>query len=158
MLRDCCQDKTSPYDIRPAETGLFRAAIELAERLLEHDVTDLQRGAITEMLAFLRNLPAPPPAGLNGEFGFELQSESDVSDGGHAGAWVVCVCRGLLEVFSSGYEPLTDFSWELCPGKPNQNDLSHAHEWIKQVADPYSLLPEGHRLVVEAETWAVSAG
>lgn len=158
MRRDYCQDKTSLYDIRPAEAGLFRAAIELAERLLEHDVIDLQHSAITEMLAFLRNLPAPPPAGLNGEFGFEFKPDSGDSDGGHAGAWVVCVYGGLFEVFSSGDEPPMGFSWELCPGKLNKNDLSYAHDWIEQVADPYGVLPEGHHLAVEAVTWTVSAG
>lgn len=155
---DYCQDKTSPYDIRPDETAMLRAAIGLAERLLEHELADPQRRAITEMLTFLRNLPAPPPAGLNGEFGFEFQPDSGESDGGHAGAWVVSVSRGLFEVFSSGYEPLTGFSWVLCPGKPNQNDLTHANEWIEQVADPYGVLPERHHLVVEAVTQMVIAG
>ncbi len=118
MVRDCCQDKASPYDISLAEADLFRAAIGLAEQLLEQDVNDLQREAITAMLAFLRNLPAPPPAGFNGEFGFEFQQKSAESDGSQAGAWVVCVYRGLFELFSSGCEPLLAFSWELCPGKP----------------------------------------
>ncbi|MFC4861224.1 hypothetical protein ACS8MQ_08800 [Pseudomonas sp. MAHUQ-62] len=154
---DYCQDKTSQYDIRPAETDLMHAAIALAERLLEYQLTASQRSAITEMLAFLRNLPAPPPAGLNGEFGFEFRLDSEQDDGGHAGAWMICVCRGLFEVFGSGYEPLTGFSWELCPGKPNRNDLTHAHKWIEQVTDPYGLLPKGHQLIIAAETWTVSA-
>lgn len=40
----------------------------------------------------------------------------------------------------------------------NQNDLTFAEAWIKQVADPYGVLTEGHRLVVEAATWQVAAG
>lgn len=154
---DCCQDKTSPYDVRPDEADLFSAAIALGERLLEHQLATSQRSAITEMLTFLRNLPAPPPAGLNGEFGFEFRSEYDEDAGGHSGAWMISVCRGLFEIFSSGYESLTRFSWELCPGKPNRNDLTHARAWIEQVTNPYTLLPVEHHFIVEAETWVVSA-
>ncbi|MDT4825828.1 hypothetical protein FQZ97_591210 [compost metagenome] len=156
MLRSCCQDKISPYDIRPSEAGLIGAAIGLAEWLLKHEIGGSQRFAISEMLAFLRNLPEPPPVGLNGEFGFEFQPIPEEPGGEHAGVWVVSVCRGMFEIISSGCEPLAEFSWELCPGQLNRNDLSHAGEWVEQVAEPYRGLPEGHRLVVEAATWAVT--
>jgi hypothetical protein len=158
MGANICLNCTADYDLRPEEARLFEAAIGLADLLAALDLTDSQHHAIAEMRAFLTHLPAPPPDGFNGEFGFEFQSENDELEGGYSGAWGVSVCRGLLEIFSDGFEGRGGFSWELCPGQRNQRDLTHVGEWIEQVSAPLSILPMGQVLVVEASTWKVSAG
>lgn len=148
-MKDCCEDKTSPYDIRPED-----AAIGLAERLsLFEESTLEQKIAISQILAFLRNLPAPPVAGLHGEFGFRIELEGEAVDAGHLGSWCVSVCRAMFEIFSCGREGLPMLSWLLCPGHKNANTIVHADEWAAQVENPKALLMPGQRLVVEALTW-----
>ena len=151
-MSDCCQDKISPYDIRPDEEKLIRAAIGLGEWLASQaEATEPQKAAIAQMLAFLRNLPAPPPPGLHGEFGFEFAHPN-----GHSGAWSVSVGRAMFEIFCCGRDDLPEFSWLLCPGAVNHNDLSCADHWIAQVSDPHALAIPDHPFVIEASTWSVS--
>ncbi|MCX8038794.1 MAG: hypothetical protein N3D11_17435 [Candidatus Sumerlaeia bacterium] len=153
---DCCEDKTSPYEIRPEDAGLINAAIALGEQLYDFpEATLQQREAISQMLTFLRRLPAPPPPELHGEFGFELQPDNDSCDGGHFGCWSVSVCRAMFEIFSCGQDDFDEFSWNLCPGHPNRNELSKADTWIKQTSNPRALMLPGQRLVIEASTWSV---
>ena len=139
--------------MRPEDAPLIHAAIQLGEWLYVQPGTDqLQQTAIAAMLTFLRNLPNPPPAGLHGEFGFEYQSNDE---SGHSGCWTVCVCRALFEICSCGLDHITGFSWELCSGHKNMNDLTYAEKWISQVANPYKHLPPEHTFVIEASTWSV---
>lgn len=155
-MTDCCEHKTSPYDIRPDDSVLIDAAIRLGEWLYSYQqTTQQQREAISLMLAFLRNLPAPPLAGLHGEFGFQFESEDETIDEGHYGSWKVCVCRSMFEMFGCGRDDLPELSWLLCPGHSNRNDMSHAAAWATQVANPMSLVQPGQRLVVEASTWSI---
>lgn len=151
-MRDCCQDKSSPYDIRQEEGKLIRAAISLGEWLASQDeATEPQRVAIAKMLAFLRNLPDPPPLDLHGEFGFEF-----VHPNGDSCTWTVCVCRTMFEIFCCGRDDLPQLRWLLYPGEVNRNDLSKADAWISQVSDPHALAIPNHSFVIEASTWTVS--
>lgn len=155
-MHDCCQDKASPYDIRPEEEKLIQAAIGLGEWLAaQPESTAPQRAAIVQMLAFLRNLPAPPPAGLHGEFGFEFVHNN--LDIGHGGAWSVSVCRAMFEIFCCARDDLPEFSWVLCPGAVNKNDLITVEAWIAQVSNPRKLAIPEHSMAIEASTWAVAS-
>ena len=153
---DCCQDKISPYDIRPQETALIGAAIGLGEWLANlPEATESERAAIAQMLVFLRELPSPPPPGFNAEFGFRYDPKDQ--DRGHNGSWTVSVCRAAFEIFCCGRSELPEFEWFLCPGAVNQNDLSAAGEWIAQVSSPRALAIPDHSMVIEASTWAVTS-
>jgi hypothetical protein len=142
------QDGTSSYDIRAEESPLIEAALGLGDWLADQaETTDEQRAAIEEMQMFLRNLPAPPPAGFHGEFGFRFDSIPDV---GHAGCWIVSVYNGMLEVFGHSRDGLPEFEWLLRPGETNQNDLTTAPDWIAQVRNPRLLAIPGHQMAIEA--------
>lgn len=154
---DTCQDKTSPYNLRDADAPLLRAAASLGEWLMQQpESSEAHRQAIVDMLAFLRNLPNPPPHQFNAEFGFEVCSSSDITEGSFKYCWSVSVCRAGIEIFSIGNDAFYDFFWFLCPGCENSNDLSMAHEWIQQVADPRRLVPLNHHLVIDAGRWQVN--
>lgn len=154
-MADCCQDKASPYDIREEEHELIRAAIQLGEWLAaQAEATVTQQVAIAKILEFLRNLPAPPPPGLHGEFGFRYDYAGE--NVGHCGSWMVSVCRTTFEIFSNGREELPEFEWLLCPGATNHNNLSAAPAWIAQVSNPRALAIPNRIMVVEASTWSVS--
>jgi len=156
-LTDVCQDKILPYDVRETEYALIEAAIGLANWLTARpEVTEKQLEAVNLMRLFLQNLPAPPPLDLNEDFGFEIQPDDPEWDGGHLGSWAVSVCRAMFEIFCVGRDDLSEFSWELCPGRLNRNDLSNAIAWIEQVAAPEKLLLPGQRIVIEASTWSVN--
>ena len=158
-MTDCCKDKTSPYDLRPDEKELIEAAIGLADWLAARpDVNREQLNAIAEMRNFLRNLPAPPAPGLNGEIGYRFELTDNVPERGHFGSWCVSVCRAMFEIFHVGADDTDEFEWLLCPGETNRNSLSKAREWIEQVADPMRLLPPGQKLVIEASTWSTDSG
>lgn len=113
--------------------------------------------AIEQILVFLRCLPAAPPDGLHGEFGFRFEHEDEAIDQGPYGSWCVSVCRAMFEIFGCGREGLPEFSWLLCPGRQNQNSMAHAAAWVAQVSDPKALKLAGQRLVIDASTWAVKA-
>lgn len=154
-MTDCYEDKTSPYDIRLEDAGLIRAALDLGERLCAFpETTQKQKEAITTMLAFLRNLPAPQPGGFSGEFGFRFEAKDESLDCGHFGSWCVGVYRGQFEIFSCGRDERTELAWELSPGQENLNDMTTAATWAAQVANPRALLLPDQRLVVEASTWS----
>lgn len=142
------QDETPPYDIGAEESPLFEAALGLGDWLAaQAETTDEQRAAIEEMQLFLRNLPAPPPGGFRGEFGFRFDS---IPDAGHAGSWMVSVYAGMLEVFGHSRDGLPEFGWLLRPGETNHNDLATAPDWIAQVRNPRLLAIPGHRMAIEA--------
>lgn len=155
-MDDICNDKTSLYDIRLEDGSLINAAICLGEWLaMQAEATEAQRSAIAKIIVFLRNLPNPPPPDLHGEFGFEFQPNAKSKCTNNSGFWTVSVCRGMLEIFSCGRDNSTEFSWLLCPGTRNTNELSNASDWINQVSDPFKLMPPDHKLVIEASTWNV---
>ena len=155
-MSDFCQNKTSPYDIRNEDKPLIKAAIGFADWLAARpDVTAAQIKAINEMRLFLQRLPAPPPPHLHGEFGFESHADDASLDHGHLGCWTVSVCRAMLEIFYIINEESDGFSWELCPGHVNRNDLANANDWIEQVSSPEKLLPAGQHIVIQASTWSV---
>jgi hypothetical protein len=152
FLNDCCQDKISPYDMRPEEDKLIRAAIDLGKWLESQvEATESQKAAIAKMLTFLRNLPEPPPIDLHGEFGFEIAHPDD-----YYSSWSVSVCRAMFEICCCSQNDLPEFSWVLCPGAINNNDLTIADEWIAQVSKPHLLLTPNSYFVIEASTWSVS--
>lgn len=147
------QDETSSYDIRAEESPLIEAALGLGDWLADQaETTDEQRAAIEEMQLFLRNLPAPPPDGFRGEFGFRFDSIPDV---GHAGCWMVSVCRGMLEIFGHSRDGLPEFEWLLLPGESNRNDLATAQGWIAQLRKPQLLAIPLHRMAIEATAGTV---
>lgn len=155
--KDTCQNKNSPYEIRDDEQALIEAAIGLANWLADcPEVTVQQLEAISRMRTFLENLPVPPPSDLHGEFGFEFQPDDDLWDGGHLGCWSVSVCRAMFEIFCVGRDDLPEFTWELCPGSQNRNDLSNAIAWINQVSNPKNLKLQGQHLVIQASTWSIA--
>lgn len=157
-MKDCCQDKTSPYDIRDADNNLIRACISFGDALLSHtSITQTEIEAIRKMLQFLRRLPEPPPYGLHGEFGFRIEPDVDDWEGGHLSCWSVSVCRAMFEIFScQDDEEADELSWLLCPGQQNFNDLTNAPSWIAEVSKMEENLKPGQRLVVEASTWSIS--
>lgn len=154
--QDICKDKTAPYDIRRADADLIDAAKGLGRWLaVQPQATDQQREALAAMISFLDNLPAPSP-GFNGDFDFEIQTEANAADGGDSGCWSVGVCRGFLEIFSTGRRRGTsNLTWTLCPGAVNANDISEISRWCAEVSDPCALLAPGDRLVINAFTWQV---
>jgi hypothetical protein len=155
-MTDCCQDKTSPYQIREEEWKLFEAAIRFGDWLAEFPaITGDEIKAIRDMQNFLQNLPSAPPPGLHGEFGFRVESISGGPDLGHFGCWSVSVCRAMLEVYFCSDDNIPEFEWLLCPGCENTNDLRDVDKWIDQISAPFSLLGEDQQLVVEASTWQV---
>lgn len=157
-MQDCCKDKISLYDIRPEDGPLINAAIGLGEWLAKQpEAAESQRFAIFKVLAFLRNLPNPPPPGLHGEFGFEFYFDDESEDGNDFASWSVGVCRGMFEIFSCGLNNLPEFSWVLCPGDENSNDLKRSVYWIRQVLDPRALVPLDRQLLIEGATWDVAS-
>ncbi len=149
-IRDCCQDKTSPYDIRPEDKPLIDAAINLGEWLSNQAITsDEEKSAIQKMLTFLNNLPSPPPEGLNAEFGFFFESINPNAVS-HGGTWSVSVCRGMFEMYSVPVDEDDEFSWLLCPGIENQNSLYNSDTWIRQISNPNALAVDKHKLTLEA--------
>lgn len=149
---DFRKEKTSLYDIRAEDSQLIEAALSLADWLAtQAETTGSQLAAIEKMRLFLRNLPAPPPSGFNGEFGFRFDHNNP--DIGHAGCWMVSVCRGMFEIFSTGRDDLPEFEWLLRPGESNRNDLAAAQDWIAQVRNPHVLAIPLHQMVIEATTW-----
>lgn len=152
---DFRQENTLSYDIRAEESQLFDAAFGLADWLAaQAETTGPQLAAIDKMRLFLRNLPAPPPAGFNGEFGFRFDHNNP--DIGHAGCWMVSVCRGMLEIFCTGRDDLPEFEWLLRPGESNRNDLAAAQDWIAQVRNPRLLAIPLHHLALEASVYAAA--
>lgn len=155
-MKDFCQDKVSPYNLKPEEAALFKAAIGLADWLVARpDATPAQLDAIGRIRQFLQDLPKPPPLDLHGEFGFEILPDDDTWDGGHLGAWEVSVCRAMFEIYYAGNDEGPEFSWILCPGCQNHNDMTYAPDWIQRVSDPMKLLQPGQRLILQASTWNV---
>jgi len=155
-MTDCCQDKTSPYEIRPEDHDLFAAAIAFGDWLAEvPSASSSEIAAIREMQSFLRSLPSAPPPDFNAEFGFRIESNNENDDQGHFGSWSVSVCRAMLEIGCCGHDTEPEFSWLLCPGWKNDNNLQFAQDWIKQVANPLALIGKNQLLVVEASRWSV---
>ena len=145
---DFREEKTVRYDIRAEEWQLFAAALGLGDWLAaQSETTGDQLAAIREMQLFLRNLPAPPPAGFSGEFGFRFDSIPDV---GHAGTWMVSVIHGMLEIFGHSRDGQPEFEWLLRPGDSNQNDLTTAQDWIARVRNPRLLDIPLHQMAIEA--------
>ena len=107
------------------------------------------------MREFLLDLPKPPPLDLHGEFGFEIVSDDERGDESHFGAWEVGVCRSMFEIYNARNDSGPEFTWLLCPGCENFNDLTYAQVWIQAVSDPLKLLKPGQRLVLQASTWKV---
>jgi len=139
------------YDIRPEDHPLIDTAVQFGEWLgCQPEVTEEQQRAIAQMLAFLRNLPAPEPAGLVGEFGFEFRLNDPAWAGAHCGSWCVSVCRGMFEIFSCGHPELEDFFWETQLGWPNSSDLAGLERWIAQVKKPRSLALPHCSFVIQA--------
>lgn len=153
-MTDCCQDKTSPYDIRPEENDLFEAAIVLGDWLADFPSAKREEiVAIREMQAFLRSLPSAPPPNFNAEYGFRIETSND--EIGHFGSWSVSICRAMLEVCCCAHETEPEFEWVLCPGWKNDNDLRFAKDWIRQVSDPLKLIGKDQVIVIQASKWSV---
>lgn len=111
--------------------------------------------ALLEMKNFLINLPKPPTDTLNGEFGFEIVPDDKNWNGDHLGSWAASIGRAMFEIFSVGDDEFEEFTWELCPGMENHNNLSHAELWISQVSNPEALLAPGQKLVIDTSLWQV---
>ena len=164
-MSDICEDKTSPYDIRPSDAKLIGAAKSLGHKLASiSGCTEEQRNAITAMLTFLENLPAPPPPQFNAEFGFQVECESVTPETPLCRGWNVSVCRSCFEIGSfysdafcnDDFEEFEfEFEWMVCPGKPNLNGDFNLVPWINQVFDPESLVSDGYRLLIDASVWKV---
>ncbi len=156
-MRDCCQDKTSPYDIREEESDLIRACIDLGDWLLRRpEITLSEAQSVREVQKFLEDLPSPPKHGLHGEYGFKIEPDVADWDEGHLGCWAVSVCRAMFEIYSCHNDTEEgDLEWLLCPGHKNHNYLLNAKVWISEVAFPEELLDSGQRLVIEASAWSV---
>jgi len=81
-MTDCCQDKTSPYEIRPEESALFDAAIVFGDWLADFPLANREEiAAIREMQTFLRNLPSAPPPNFNAEYGFRIETSNEEAGG-----------------------------------------------------------------------------
>ena len=153
-MTDCCQDKTSPYEIRPQEKDLFAAAIVFGDWLAEFPTASHHEiAAIMEMQTFLRNLPAAPPPDFNAEYGFQIETSNE--EMGHFGSWSVSICRAMLEVICCGHETEPEFAWLLCPSWKNNNDLRFAKDWMRQVSDPLKVIGNDQSIVIQVSKWSI---
>jgi hypothetical protein len=149
---DICEDKLSPYDIREEEYALIESAKALGSWLQsQSETTREQLRAIEQMLEFLQALPAQSRTGFAGEFGFSYLMQDEF--GAHCGSWAVSVCRGMFEIFSTGREESEEFSWLLCPGRTNTNELLNAELWTQQVQQPRALVIAGTKFTIGASVW-----
>ena len=155
QMTDCCQDKTSLYEIRPEEKEIFAAAIVFGDWLAEfpsasHD----EIAAIRKMQTFLRNLPSAPPPNFNADYGFRIETSNE--EMGHFGWWSVSGCRAMLEITCCGHEIESEFAWVLCPGWKNNNDLRFAKDGMRQASDPLKLIGHEQSIVIQASKWSVA--
>ena len=154
-MADVSDNKVSPYDLREIDFPLLDAALELGDWLLrQSETTAEQSHAITLMVDFLQCLPTQPRVGFAGEFGFSYVMEDEF--GAHCGSWAVSVCGGMFEMFSTGRDESEEFSWLLCPGRPNTNELHNATLWISQLKHPRSYPVAGSKFTIDASIWETS--